>query len=47
MFTGLADEIGSTAQSLGVEIDGDDAASQETIRNLGKAGFSNDQINNF
>jgi len=47
-YVGLADDIGNAVDAVtDIDMDGSDAASQETIRNLGKAGFSNDQINNF
>ena len=46
-FVGLADDVGNFAQTLGADIEGDDAASQETIRQLAKAGISDESINDF
>jgi hypothetical protein len=47
MYVGLADEIGETAQALDIDLDGADAASQETIRSLYKAGYSTEDIKAF
>jgi len=47
-YVGLADDIGNAVDAVtDIDMDGSDAASQETIRQLAKAGFSNDQINSF